>query len=944
MVTVKNLSKSFHDNKTTLEVLKDISVDIPDNGITIIIGKSGSGKTTFLNALGGLETYQGTITYRDGHVEKGKSSAEFDSYRSLHIGYIFQNFLLFGEETVEENVKKSLDIAGIVNLEEKKKRIQNALKAVGLWLYRRRKAADLSLGQKQRVAIARAIAVNPDILLADEPTGNLDSVNARIIMDILKDLSKKIPVVCVTHNDNLSYLYGDTFFFMKDGKLKPGSRDELEVSDEVKNQEIVFDAPKLPKLNVIEKVESFKILVVNGVKKIVLPNNYVAISEETANRTLNEFKIEEERQSKGQPQRKETTQFDTSSFNDSLKNKGKVKLFGKRKHKGQKLIFFISFILAVILSFILNIAFLYNSYSSNALYAFDSNTVGAIYDKEDEVDASASPLKAKQKMELMKDPNSGIVQFLDQSMRLRITDLVMDATSSTNSNEYMSSPNIVFFLSNEDVSDSFALRGDKPSSLKDHEVLMDESLLNYFPDFSKYGTDKNNYLNTMISIDGSTLTDKQYKIVGFTKSNLPSFIFKASKEEVNRGISSYRAIYSNALSAFDNLQISYDSKYFPANDSSSEDPVLYYLSSDVYSNLLMFAGENVSYPSEEDISDPSKMTIYNLLQSSFPHLSNLIANTPIKEYSQGLKNTLFINESKLSSYPQIRYEISEFILFLINPAYSFNNGIANYGNTIYQYFKYDVSPLSNDKVTPIESASDDGPKVYVRKDVYDLLKNKLPNTEIRDTGFIAGTYEGPGALSYFASGDDLTRSLLSDSLPERPYYNQVYTAYQISDSTAIFIANDMSKVKALPKINGFSYYDFGEVVADISSRDSVGKIIIIVVFIVALLLTLLYALIYRSDMLVDSEKIGVYRCLGMKKITLLIHYGLFIGKKITLFFLIPYVIFTIFVTLMYAAYAPIYVLILVPVVVFVLSLGFGLLPTIITLQEEPRKLVKQNDA
>lgn len=943
MITIRNLSKSFSSNKGRLEVLKDISVDLPDKGITIINGKSGSGKTTFLNALGGLETYEGTITYRDGHVERGKASASLDSYRSLHIGYIFQNFLLFGEETVEENVKKSLDIAGIIDSKEKKKRIQGALKAVGLWLYRRRKAKDLSLGQKQRVAIARAIAVNPDILLADEPTGNLDSENANTVMTILKGLSQKIPVVCVTHNDNLSYLYGDHFFFMKDGKLTQGKKEDLDVSEDIKLRRPAFNDPAKEKLTVLEKVESFRILIINGLKKIILPKDYSSMSPQEADKALLLAKqSQEENNKKGVANELKTdaAQFDASSFDDSLKDKGRERLFGKRKHKGQKLVVVISFILAIILTFGLNSAFLYQDYSSNSLYALDRQTVGAIYSDGGNSSFSSNPISPLRQMELMEDPNSGIEQFLSPGMSIEPSDLVMEATNALNHSTVSVSPIEVYFLSNQAVSDSFALKGDKPSALGDHEVLMDESLVNNFHYYSKFGNDKSNYLNATISLDGSRDPSKQYKIVGFSKSNLPSFIFNASKEEVNDGIASYNAAYPDALEALNNMRV-VETTFDPLYSAFD-----YYMSQDLYDKFMLYSDKYSGTPEDWRKEQPGYLTLEQSLRSVFPNLGNFMADSssfvPASQPTLFIRNSAALEESSKS-------EISRFLLFLLNPGFysvEVNSSGSNF-RTGAVFFKQDVSPLSQEVITPTGTSSQN-PNIYVRKDLYDLLNNQL-NVNGRfsqDNPHIIGTYDSAssGALSYFASGEDVTLSLLRTVYPGQPFYNAVTQTYQLTSGSAVFIANDMDKVKALPSQDGFSYYDFGEIVQILSERNIQGRVMILVISIISALLILLYGLIYRSDMLLDSERIGVYRCLGVRKKNILLHYALFIAKKITLSFFLPYLLFVTLVVLMYQAYAPVYVLILVPILVYVLGLGIGLLPTILTLKKEPRLLVKTNEA
>lgn len=213
MIEVKDIVKTFNENtRKANTVLDHASITFPDHGFVFIVGKSGIGKSTILNSIGGLISYNGEILY-DGKKEN------IEEYRRQNIGYIFQDFLLFDDLSVRENIKIGLNIAGVYDEKEITKRVNVLLKAVGLNINARRSAKALSLGQRQRVAIARALASNPKIILADEPTGNLDSKNSLNVMQILKNLSKDHLIICVTHNVNLVHLFADYAFAIKDKKF-----------------------------------------------------------------------------------------------------------------------------------------------------------------------------------------------------------------------------------------------------------------------------------------------------------------------------------------------------------------------------------------------------------------------------------------------------------------------------------------------------------------------------------------------------------------------------------------------------------------------------------------------------------------------------------------------------------------------------------------------------
>ena len=166
MIRIEHVSKSFRNGSGYLKALDDVSLTLPERGFVFLLGKSGSGKSTLLNLVGGLDKSEGTIDY--GSLMKEEGRKDFDDFRRRNVGYVFQDFYLDEEATVFENIRQGLAISGIEDMEEVRKRADSSLKAVGLVLYKRRKASQLSLGQKQRLAIARAISIAPKIILRQE--------------------------------------------------------------------------------------------------------------------------------------------------------------------------------------------------------------------------------------------------------------------------------------------------------------------------------------------------------------------------------------------------------------------------------------------------------------------------------------------------------------------------------------------------------------------------------------------------------------------------------------------------------------------------------------------------------------------------------------------------------------------------------------------------------
>ena len=209
MIKLKGVNKYFNKGKKNqIHVINDTTLELGSKGLVALLGPSGSGKTTMLNAIGGLDKVNSGDIFVDGVKITSKSASKIDEIRNLNIGYIFQDYKLIDNMTVYENVAMVLRMIGIKDEEEIKKRINYILETLGIYRYRNRMADMLSGGERQRVGIARAIAKNPKIIIADEPTGNLDSANSIEIMNIIKAISREKLVVLVTHEVELAKFYG----------------------------------------------------------------------------------------------------------------------------------------------------------------------------------------------------------------------------------------------------------------------------------------------------------------------------------------------------------------------------------------------------------------------------------------------------------------------------------------------------------------------------------------------------------------------------------------------------------------------------------------------------------------------------------------------------------------------------------------------------------------
>lgn len=218
MLSVKNIYKSYGTKDNKYPVLKDINLNFRQNEFVAILGPSGSGKTTLLNILGGLDRYDSGDLIINGKSTKQFKERDWDSYRNKSIGFVFQSYNLISHISILNNVEMGLTL-GNVSKSEAKKRAIAALEKVGLKEHIHKRPNQLSGGQMQRVAIARALVNNPDIILADEPTGALDSKTSMQIMDLIKEIANDKLVIMVTHNAALADIYASRIIKLSDGKI-----------------------------------------------------------------------------------------------------------------------------------------------------------------------------------------------------------------------------------------------------------------------------------------------------------------------------------------------------------------------------------------------------------------------------------------------------------------------------------------------------------------------------------------------------------------------------------------------------------------------------------------------------------------------------------------------------------------------------------------------------
>ena len=229
MIKIEKIDKYFNKfKKNKIHVINNTSLEFESNGLVALLGPSGSGKTTLLNVIGGLDKVRKGNIFINGEKITKKFQGHVDRVRNANIGYIFQDYKLIEDMSVYDNVALVLKMIGIKDKEEIDKRITYVLEKTGMLRYKKRPCSMLSGGERQRVGIARAIVKNPSIIIADEPTGNLDSKNSVEIMNIIKAISKDKLVILVTHEVNLAKFYASRIIELEDGKIIDDYKNENE--------------------------------------------------------------------------------------------------------------------------------------------------------------------------------------------------------------------------------------------------------------------------------------------------------------------------------------------------------------------------------------------------------------------------------------------------------------------------------------------------------------------------------------------------------------------------------------------------------------------------------------------------------------------------------------------------------------------------------------------
>ena len=369
MIIVKNLTKGYRSKKAKICVaLNNVSFSLPSKGLVFVVGKSGSGKSTMLNLLGGLDSLTSGEINVFGNQLNEYSESELYSFRSNIVGFVFQDFHLLDDLTVADNVRLSLRLMA----EDDDERVEKALESVELLEYKDRYPRELSGGQQQRVAIARALVKNPDVIFADEPTGNLDSNTTEQIIKLIKEISKEKLVVVVSHNLFDAYEYADRIIELSEGRIINDLviNEKYENAVEVKDNKVII--PMLKRFKQDELDSLLSICKRDEILKIEQSNN--------------KFKQKEQKE---EPLQAKVPQKKTKglSFFNSVKFSA---MFGKRRIVG----FLLSAIFASILICVLSLAQSIANFDAKSM-AMDSMTESSVYAVRKDLDTLSGQVHAR---------------------------------------------------------------------------------------------------------------------------------------------------------------------------------------------------------------------------------------------------------------------------------------------------------------------------------------------------------------------------------------------------------------------------------------------------------------------------------------------------------------------------------------------------------------------
>ena len=912
LIKIENITKKYGSRSNETEILKGITLSFEETGFVSILGKSGSGKTTLLNILGGLDKGNGKLQYEDVLLEKYDAKT-IDLYRSKNIGYIFQNYLLLPDLTVYENLDVALSLSGINNAEERNRRIETCLKVVKLDRYKRRVCSALSGGQQQRVAIARALAKDSKVLICDEPTGKLDTVNAKEIMQILKGVSKNKLVIMVTHNEKLAKTYSSRIIRLVDGEIISDKKNNSITKEEETN---AIDVNTLVSKKIVNgniEVETFSDDKVGEPTKITiyqydgkiricydhslgLIEDDISFSNENVEEIVSEdINIEF------------SNDYDNTVIKKSLWQRVKESLGRVFSIKGgKKTLYIMFFVFGLIIS-----SFIYVTTNLNSLYvsedqdkkesnSFFSNQITLVLDPE--AKEISNTISRQEMVEILNDPNSGIVSV----------------------NPYSTFSNIFSYHS---------IIGDKGSNKDQFDKELEVQVI----DESLFKSD----LNKVIL--GERMSQENHVMV--TSAYMEAFL---EKYRVNNPTVSNDVLIGSTFSfGYDSPDyfvtgvVQSDVRAIVCSENNYFEFVSDYLSGDlidIFSQMLkntkLYLKED--YLKEYDLDElnilygpkgnepiwylPNVYLSKPLYTETYIDYLNLKRINMLKVIDSDDRILVFEEEKDLANLLKICLdEVSSNYFDMYDTCLNFNN----------------IKKIDMDKVTFVgnKNANNlDVNDVIVSKKLYEYLKVNNRNITICD---IAGFYdEGQYTFFDFYCSSRMLELLTTSNVAV------------ITNNLDFFITEDFAKTQKYFNKKGYLVEKTNDYYLD-SNFLLIRRVFVLVIIVIALVVSLFVFLMNRSKMIKNIYTIGVFRSLGVAKKKI---YRVFLVDSITTAtitmgggYLVGLVLISYFANMFKLPYYNPFLFLIGLAAILVVNVVSALLPLASLLKKTPREITIKYD-
>lgn len=956
MIKINEVNKYYNKgNQNEIHVIDNVTLELPEKGMIALFGKSGCGKTTLLNVIGGLDKYENGNVLIDGNDIKDDT----DFIRNKYIGYIFQNYNLNNNVSCYDNVLDALKLSGVRDLKAADEIVMKTLKNVGIEKFKKRLPNTLSGGQQQRIAIARALVKNPKIILADEPTGNLDENNTIMIMNLLKTISVNHLVLLVTHEENLVQKYCDMIVNLSDGKIIDIKENSSDDSLESKNKNDIY----LGEFNKKDSVSDNSIIEYYGEDlkekiKIILVNDngnvYLKVDSNNVKiiNNSNEIKLKDgkfvHKKIKESIERFEITNiedYQTNQFGklfslkDSIKSGFISNFMGKRKKKDKALhrLLMLFSIVIVFMTAIFGTSFsqlekIDKSYNHNLFYInLNSKTNEDIIRNNINNDESYIDY-----YQMKYDSNITEEEYIDFT-------LAGFETATSGYRNSLTTKGVI--LSNQLINDSKVIAGSIDYS-KDYQIQISKILADDLIENSKFGYIKN--YDDLIGIYCENIViNKRVGVIGAVVDTDDKAVYVNQTYLAQKTISSadlnFRLVDSFGLSVLDGeaIYLEYDKNIsykigdkitIHGNDLKIT-KIIKFMSN--YTEWLKFYYPSF-YMSEEDyfiniINNSTDLTNYD-------EVKNIYYFDYIDYIYQ--KFDEFINDYKLFDSTNINlYLYYEKDIELAK--YNFmDNGLMYYwakqyknSNNRFPYF----NEIKNSEVK--------------------LLKETMTDYISQYQDFFYDEYYNPVySNTYLISANDLINiSKISGKNynieePKHVFYSKYLTIHSINPEKTYEWLQTLNLVSDENDNSAYiTPYDMKNELLENVLFDIIQDLISLVVILVIMCICMVF--IMKSSVMNRIKEIGIYRAIGVSKKNLMFKYFIEITILTTFTVFIGYILGSIFIgfaatlsnQIISVFYYPWYLALFVAVLLYFISIISGLIPIKLLLKKTPSEILSKYD-